>query len=108
MKKYFVLDTNVLLHDPEALFRFKDNVVVVPIQVIEEIDHFKKELSEIGRSARTVSRHLDALRVQGGLAEGVKTPDGGTIQVHLGVDLPAKFPITDRNADAKILALALA
>jgi PhoH-like ATPase len=108
MKKYFVLDTNVLLHDPEALFRFKDNVVVVPIQVIEEIDHFKKELSEIGRSARTVSRYLDALRMLGSLADGVRTEDGGTIQVHLGVELPANFPISERNADAKILALALA
>src|SRR5881397_1308576 len=108
VKKYFVLDANVLLHDPDALFRFKDNVVVVPIQVIEEIDHFKKELSEIGRSARTVSRHLDALRITGSLAEGVKTDDGGTIQVHLGVELPEKFPISERNADAKILAVALA
>lgn len=108
LKKHFVLDTNVLLHDPDALFRFKDNVVVVPIQVIEEIDHFKKEVSEIGRSARTATRHLDALRAEGSLADGVKTPDGGLIQVHLGVELPEKFPITERNVDAKILALALA
>jgi len=106
--KYFVLDTNVLLHDSESLFRFKDNAVVIPIQVIEEIDHFKKDLSEIGRSARTVSRHLDALRVQGSLADGVKTEDGGTIQVHLGVEIPPSFPLTDHNTDARILALALA
>lgn len=108
MKKYFVLDTNVLLHDPDALFAFKDNVVVVPIQVIEEVDHFKKEMSEIGRSARAVSRYLDALRSKGSLADGVPTDDGGTIRVHLGVDLPDKFPISERNADAKILAVALA
>ena len=106
--KYFVLDTNVLLHDSESLFRFKDNAVVIPIQVIEEIDHFKKDLSEIGRSARTVSRHLDTLRMQGSLADGVKTADGGTIQVHLGVEIPPSFPLTDHNTDAKILALALA
>src|SRR5262245_35200659 len=108
VKKHFVLDTNVLLHDPDALFRFKDNVVVVPIQVIEEVDHFKKEMSEIGRSARTVSKYLDALRVRGSLADGVPTDDGGTIRVHLGVDVPEKFPSTERNADARILAVALA
>jgi PhoH-like ATPase len=106
--KYFVLDTNVLLHDSESLFRFKDNAVVIPIQVIEEIDHFKKDLSEIGRAARTVSRHLDALRLQGSLADGVKVADGGTIQVHLGVEVPPSFPLTDHNTDTKILALALA
>ena len=83
-------------------------MVVIPIQVIEEVDHFKKEMSEIGRSARTVSRYLDALRVKGSLADGVPTDDGGTILVHLGVDVPEKFPITERNADAKILAVALA
>jgi PhoH-like ATPase len=108
MKKHFVLDTNVLLHDPDAIFRFKDNVVVIPIQVIEEVDHFKKEMSEIGRAARTVSKYLDALRVRGNLADGVPTDDGGTILVHLGVDVPEKFPISERNADAKILAVALA
>src|SRR5262249_9033270 len=108
VKKHFVLDTNVLLHDPDALFRFKDNIVVVPIQVIEEIDHFNKQMSESGRSARTVSKYLDALRVKGNLADGVPTDDGGTIRVHLGVDVPEKFPITERNADARILAVALA
>lgn len=108
VKKHFVLDTNVLLHDPDSLFGFKDNVVVVPIQVIEEVDHFKKEMSEIGRAARSVSKYLDALRVKGSLADGVPTDDGGTILVHLGVDVPEKFPITERNADAKILAVALA
>src|SRR6185436_1615807 len=95
VKKYFVLDTNVLLHDPDAMFHFKDNIVVIPIQVIEEIDHFKKDLSEIGRSAREISRHLDALRLKGSLAEGVATEDGGIIQVHLGVELPESFPITE-------------
>ena len=47
MKKHFILDTNVVLHDPDALFRLRDNVVIVPIHVIAEIDHFKKEVSKI-------------------------------------------------------------
>jgi PhoH-like ATPase len=52
MRKTFVLDTNVLLHDPQALLRFQDNQVVVPIEVVEEIDRFKRDPSEKGRNAR--------------------------------------------------------
>ena len=62
MKKTFVLDTNVLLHDPEALTAFEDNNVVIPIYVIEEVDAFKKDQSELGRNARHAVRNLDALR----------------------------------------------
>ena len=62
--KHFVLDTNVLLHDPRAIFQFEDNDVVIPIYVIEEIDTFKKERSERGRNAREVARILDELRAQ--------------------------------------------
>src|SRR6476659_7220094 len=47
MKKTFVLDTNVLLHDPQAIFKFDDNDGVIPITVIEEVDRFKKDMSEI-------------------------------------------------------------
>ena len=57
--KFFVLDTNVLLHDPQALFRFQDNTIIVPITVIEEIDRFKKDMNETGRNARAISRILD-------------------------------------------------
>ncbi|MFM9103835.1 MAG: PIN domain-containing protein, partial [Cyanobium sp.] len=56
MRKTFVLDTNVLLHDPQAISRFEDNHVVVPIEVVEEIDRFKRDPSEKGRNARQVSR----------------------------------------------------
>lgn len=108
MKKTFVLDTNVLLHDPESLFRFQDNDVVVPIAVIEEIDRFKKELTEVGRNARTCSRHLDRLRTSGHLTEGVSTPEGGSLRIHLGVPAPRDFPFLESpaTADMRILALA--
>ena len=70
VNKNFVLDTNVLLHDPRAIYQFRDNNVIIPINVLEEVDQFKKELSERGRNARTVSRYLDELREKGGrLAE---------------------------------------
>ena len=52
MRKIFILDTNVLLHDPNAIFKFEDNELIVPIYVIEEIDRFKRDSSERGRNAR--------------------------------------------------------
>ncbi len=87
VRKFFVLDTNVLLHDPESLLSFQDNHVVVPIYVIEEVDHFKRDASELGSNARRVSRLLDAFRRRGNLAEGVPTDAGGTLSVALDGDL---------------------
>jgi PhoH-like ATPase len=89
MKKNYVLDTNVLLHDPRAIFRFEDNDVIIPIYCIEEVDQFKREGSERGRNARQIARVLDELREQGGsLAGGVKLQSGGTLRVAV----PAKKP----------------
>ncbi len=107
MKKRFVLDTNVLLHDPKAVDHFADNEVVVPIYVIEEIDRFKRELSERGRNARVVSRYLDSLREGGGrLSEGVATHSGGSLRVALTTALPAAR-LPEISADDLILAVAL-
>ena len=69
--KNFILDTNVLLHDPQALFKFQENNIIIPITVIEEIDRFKKDMNETGRNARQVSRILDAMREKGSLAVGI-------------------------------------
>src|SRR5699024_8136674 len=60
-RKLFVLDTNVLLHDPSCLFQFKEHDVFIPMMVLEELDHQKKGLSEVARNARQVSRFLDEL-----------------------------------------------
>ena len=84
MKKNYVLDTNILLHDPNAIFRFDDNNVIIPIYVIEEVDQFKREGSERGRNARHVVRLLDDLRETGGsLSKGVPLEKGGTLRVNL-------------------------
>src|SRR6476619_675232 len=89
MKKNYVLDTNILLHDPNAIFRFDDNNVIIPIYVIEEVDQFKREGSERGRNARHVVRLLDDLRETGGsLSKGVSIKSGGI----LTVAVPAKRP----------------
>ena len=73
--KTFVLDTNVLLHNPKALFVFQENDVVIPFQVLEELDRFKGVNDDIGRNARACIRYLDALRERGNLTEGVSLAD---------------------------------
>lgn len=108
-KKIFVLDTNVLIHNPRALFAFEDNRVVIPIVVIEEIDQFKKGLDEKSRNARQIGRYLDDLRKSGKLQEGVPTDQGGVIQVTVNrevADAASKLIFMDRN-DNLIIGTAL-
>jgi PhoH-like ATPase len=106
-RKNFVLDTNVLLHDPRAIFTFADNHVVIPIYVLEEIDSFKKELSDRGRNAREVARQLDALREKGHLSEGVRLDNGGVIRVAIGKRALPDALRSAQVADNFILAVAL-
>jgi PhoH-like ATPase len=109
-RKTYVLDTNILLYDPQAVFVFGDNYVVVPIVVIEELDQFKKDLSETGRNARFVSRALDKLREQQALSEGVALPNGGTLTVDLCQVDPSIFHnlpnLEKHQTDNIILAVA--
>ncbi len=109
MKKIFVLDTNVLLHDPRAIFSFEDNDVIVPIVVIEELDKFKKGIDEIGRNARQVSRILDDFRQKGKLSQGVQLDGGGSLRVELNHQSPQHLPneLLATKADNRILATAL-
>jgi PhoH-like ATPase len=94
--KNYILDTNVLLHDPNSLLNFEDNNVLLPIEVIEEIDRFKRESSELGQNARTVSRMLDAFRGKGSLSDGVKLPNGGKLRITV-----QKESLTNGNANGK-------
>src|SRR5512143_1880429 len=109
MKKLFVLDTNVLLHDPRAIFSFEDNDVTIPIVVIEELDKFKKGIDEIGRNARQVSRYLDEFRQKGKLSQGVPLEGGGNLRVELNHQSPQHLPneLIATKADNRILATAL-
>jgi len=83
VKKAFVLDTNVLIHDPEAVYKFEENDVYIPIFVVEEIDKFKKESSERGRNSRQFCRLLDSLREKSKrpLSEGVLLGERGSIKL---------------------------
>lgn len=109
MSRTYVLDTNVLLHDPLSIHRFQEHDVVIPIWVIEEVDRFKRDVTEVGRNARHVSRELDALRLTGSLTDGVALPSGGTLTVivdHQEIDIPPS--IRPGSADNMILGVALA
>lgn len=104
----FVVDTNVLLYDPQAIFAFDEHLIVIPITVIEEVDRFKKDMNETGRNARTVSRVLDDLRRKGSLRDGVLVNDkGGKLRVELVHHLN-ELPIDlgPDSADNRILKCA--
>lgn len=121
--KTYVLDTNVLLHNPKSLFVFQENNVVIPFTVLEELDKFKGVNSEIGRSARECIRYLDRLRNLGDLTEGVnlgdigddgeKADDGetlakrptGTLRIVIAkLEMPA--PLSEDTPDHRIIAVA--
>ncbi|NPU84547.1 MAG: PhoH family protein [Syntrophaceae bacterium] len=109
MVKLFVLDTNVLLHNPGAIFSFEDNDVVIPIAVIEEIDNQKRRQDEIGRNARVVSQELDKMRESGCLSAGVPLPGGGRLRIELNhQECCDEFPpgFDPRKTDNRILSLA--
>ncbi len=109
MKKNYVLDTNVLLHDPRALFKFEDNDVIIPIYVIEEVDTFKRETTERGRNARTISRLLDEQRSgDGSLSHGVALDGGGTLRIWIPEKRPTLAVGFDKKSqDQAILQTAL-
>jgi PhoH-like ATPase len=109
VKKNYILDTNVLLHDPNSLLKFDDNNVLLPIEVIEEIDRFKRESSELGQNARAVSRMLDGFRGAGRLSEGVGLPNGGQLRIIFEKDKGATnghTPFGNGSVDNRILQLA--
>ena len=107
MRKNFVLDTNVLLHDSNCLNAFTDNVVNVPIFVIEELDQFKRDQSELGRNARRVAREIDRYRRRGSLEMGVALDGGGVIRVPMtSKRLTSEFSIS-HAMDSAIMACAL-
>ncbi|MEM0983042.1 MAG: PhoH family protein [Planctomycetota bacterium] len=120
--KHFVVDTNVLLHNPNALFVFQDNHVVIPYPVIEELDAMKRRDDDVGRNARATIRHLDNLRKHGSLLEGIPIdsveppadagiatgPDGTMGDVRIDVtEYETRPPIIEgATADNKIIAVA--
>jgi PhoH-like ATPase len=106
----YVLDTCVLLADPNALLRFEEHEVVLPLVVIEELDRKKTALDEVGRNARMALRQIEELRIAsgGGLRDALELPSGGTLRIesnHVDVALPAYLDKT--KADHRILCVAI-
>lgn len=100
MKKTFVLDTNVLLQTPFALYSFGDNTIVVPEVVLEELDNFKKDNTELGANARHVARLIDQLREKGNLNEGIELENGGVLRIemnHSNVTLPESWDVNSND-----------
>jgi len=109
VKKNYILDTNVLLHDPNSLLKFEDNNVLLPIEVIEEMDRFKRESTELGQNARAVSRMLDGFRGAGHLSDGVPLPTGGHLRIIFQKPKPGQNGhgvFTTDSVDNRILSLA--
>ncbi|MFK7961572.1 MAG: PhoH family protein [Phycisphaerales bacterium] len=107
-RKHFVLDTNVLLHNPAAIQMFDEHEIVIPLTVIEELDNFKKNSDDTGRNSRQIIRAIDALRAEGHLFDGVSINDrGGTLRIDRGVP-SADMQLDPNVADHKILAVAKA
>lgn len=106
--KHFVLDTNVLLHNPGSIFMFEEHTVVIPLAVIEELDQFKKNNDETGRNSREVIRQLDRLRAKGLLFKGVPWNDeGGIVRIdRLDTSLP--HGLDPHITDNRIIGVAFA
>ena len=108
MIKIYVMDTNVLIQSPNALFSFEDNLVVLPMVVLEELDHLKKADGETGANARKCIRLLEELRQKGNLLEGVSLENGGICQVEknfVDVELPVELSL--EVADNRILKVCV-
>jgi PhoH-like ATPase len=105
--KNYIIDTNVLLHDPQSILHFEDNQVFIPIEVIEEIDRFKRESSDRGQNAREISRILDGFRSHGRLSEGVALPNGGRLRIMFhSRNGNGHVTIGSNTVDGQIVALA--
>ncbi len=80
-KKNYVLDTNILIHDPDCIYKFEDNDIYIPAQVIEELDKFKTERTERGYAARTATKNIASFINKGDLTKGVPLEDGGKLYI---------------------------
>jgi PhoH-like ATPase len=109
LKKTYVLDTNVILYSPSAILSFGDNDVIIPEVVLEELDGFKKDKSDLGANARYAARLIDKLRKQGKLNEGVELAGGGRLRVemnHYDTKIPTAW--NKGKADNRIIQVCKA
>jgi PhoH-like ATPase len=109
MIKNYVIDTNVMIHDPNFLHSFEDNNVIIPILAIEELDNLKTREGVVGFSARKVAKELQVLMKQGDIQKGIPLDTGGTLRVELNHLDTSVFPngIDIQKNDTKIIAVTI-
>lgn len=107
-KKTFVIDTNVLLHDPESIFKFPRHNVIIPVPVLEELDNMKRLPNDLGRNSRAVFRLLDSMHTmgKGDFNRGVILDNESSIRIQLEVKADFPFNLTLSVNDNKILLAA--
>ncbi len=109
-RKTFVIDTNVLLHDPDAIGKFRENDVIIPLSVLEELDSMKRLSDELGKNARHVLRYIDSLKKMGAgdLHSGVKIENGIMVRIFIDMKVGEKstFPLSPERSANKILLVA--
>lgn len=107
MIKNYIIDTNVMIHDPFFLQNFQDNNIIIPIICIEELDNLKKKGDLVGYHARSAAREINKVRELGSLHKGVKLPNGGTVRIeinHVNTSILPDGMDISKN-DTKILAI---
>ncbi len=107
-QKTFVIDTNVLIHNPEALSSFRDNEIIVPLTVLEELDKLKTYSDQRGKSAREAIRYLDAAIKGGDVRSGVKLDNGSILRIPFDISINAPSDLSLEKNDNKIILLAYA
>lgn len=107
MKKIFVLDTNVLLNAPHAIYSFEENEVIIPLAVLEEIDNLKTKSSDLGYNARETSRILEKLREKGNLHDGVDLETGGSVKIVINGGLILPEGLSSGKMDNRIISTAI-
>lgn len=108
MIKNYVLDTNVVVHAPAAIYSFEDNQVILPIILLEELDNLKKKDGLVGYQARTAIKVINDARQYGNIHEGLTLPNGGMLKVELNHMTPVAMPdgMDFNKNDNKIISIA--
>lgn len=108
MAKFFIIDTNILLDYPEAIFAFDDNVVILTETILDELNSFKKLDDDRGYNARIVIRYLESLRKENNLLIGAKINTNGLLKIennHIDINLPYNWDISE--ADHRLLQVCI-
>lgn len=102
----YVVDTSVLVTSPEIFFELRSGIILIPIEVIEEIDHLKTRQDKVGGAARRVNRILDELRQEGDLLSGVRMDDGQVVQITTSSSIKSLPTGFEDTVDNRIISVA--